>query len=421
VNILLLHQNFPGQYSHVANWAKREKGVKVAAITDSNNKRADFVQTVKYKAPETVDAPIGGAAKRFAEAVSRAEGAAKAAIAYRRAGFTPDLILGHGAWGETFYMREVFPDAKVITYAEFYYQSKGYNIGFDPEFDPEGPEMIRTVDSQNAVMQMALHSAHYGYAPTLFQASAFPAELSSKIGVVFDGIDTAKIAPNPQAQVTLPGGITLKTGDPVITFINRNFEPYRGYHIFMRALPEILARNPKAHVIMIGGDGVSYGGPPPNGAKWRDIFLDEVKDRIDLSRVHFLGRVPHDALIRCYQVSAAHVYLTYPFVLSWSMMEAMSAGCLIIGSDVAPVQEVIEHGKNGLLVPFFDTAALAQQVTDALEKPQDFQHLREAARATIIEKYDLNAICLPSQLALYRRILAGEGLGEFAAQHLLGA
>jgi glycosyltransferase involved in cell wall biosynthesis len=415
VRLLLMHQNFPGQYPHVAKWARDTKGVSVAAITDTNNKRPDIVKTLRYQAPKPIEGALGGAAKRFAEGILRAEGAAKAGISLRRAGFTPDLILGHAAWGETFYMREVFPNAKIVTYAEFYYKSKGYNIGFDPEFDPEGPDTIRTVDSQNAIMQMALHSADFGYAPTQFQASVFPDELKSKIGVIFDGIDTQKIAPNPNAQVTLPGGVVLKAGDPVITFINRNFEPYRGYHIFMRALPKILADNPKAHVIMIGGDGVSYGGPAPNGGKWRDIFLDEVKDRLDLSRVHFLGRVPHDALIRCYQVSAVHVYLTYPFVLSWSMMEAMSAGCLIVGSDVEPVREMITDGEDGVLVPFFEPDTLVAQVTKALSDPGSFAQMRINAREKIVGKYDLQSVCLPAQLSLYKRILEGGGLGDVAA------
>jgi glycosyltransferase involved in cell wall biosynthesis len=415
VRILLLHQNFPGQYAHIAKWGKQAPNVDVVAVTDTVNKRPEIVKTVRYQAPKPIEGALGGATKRFGEAVLRAEGSAKVALALRKSGFTPDLILGHAAWGETFYMREVFPNAKVVSYAEFYYKSHGYNIGFDPEFDPSGPDIIRTVDSQNAVMQMALHTSDFGYAPTNFQASVFPHELKQKIGVVFDGIDTQRIQPNPNAQVTLPGGVTLKAGDPVITFINRNFEPYRGYHIFMRALPEILARNPKAHVIMIGGDGVSYGGAPPNGGKWRDIFLDEVKDRIDQSRVHFLGRVPHDALIRCYQVSAAHVYLTYPFVLSWSMMEAMAAGCLIIGSDVEPVREMIEDGKDGTLVPFFDHEALATRVTDALTNPATYADMRIKAREKIVSKYDLETVCLPAQLALYKNILDGNGLGDFAA------
>jgi glycosyltransferase involved in cell wall biosynthesis len=413
LRLLLLHQNFPGQYAHIGRWARANKNIDVRAITDTNNKRPEIVDTIRYPAPSPQPNGLAGSVRRFSEAIARGEATAKAAIQMRAKGFVPDLVLGHGAWGETFYLKEVFPKAKLVTYAEFYYNSTGYNIGFDQEFDALAPDAIRTVSSQNAVMQMSLHTADFGHAPTRFQAQSFPVELQSKIGILFDGINTNEIKPNPNASITLSNGLELRAGDPVVTFINRNFEPYRGYHIFMRALPKILADNPKAHVIMIGGDGVSYGAPPPAGKTWRDIFFDENKDRFDTSRVHFPGRVSHDVLRRCYEVSAAHVYLTYPFVLSWSMMEAMAAGCLVIGSDVAPVREVLTHEENGLLVPFFDPDAIAASVSRALQYPNDFLNLRRAARDKIVSQYDLATVCLPAQLRMYENILNHNSLGEF--------
>jgi glycosyltransferase involved in cell wall biosynthesis len=419
VKLLLLHQNFPGQYAHIAAWAQGNPKADVVAITDAVNKRPDIIRTIRYKVQKPMPAELPGPVKRFGEAILRAEGAAKAAMALKSSGYSPDLILGHAAWGETFYLREVFPDAKVVSYAEFYYRSKGFNTGFDKEFDPGGADVIRTIDSQNAVMQMALHTCDFGYCPTLFQASTFPVELQQKIGVVFDGIDTDLIRPDPDAQVTLPNGKVVKAGDDVITFINRNFEPYRGYHIFMRALPKILKDNPNAQVIMVGGDGVSYGAPAPAGTSWKEIFLKEVGERIDLNRVHFLGRVSHSALRKLYQVSAAHVYLTYPFVLSWSMLEAMSAGCLILGSDVAPVREMITDGHNGVLTPFFDQEALSNAVHDALANKSKYETMRAQARQDIIAKFDLKTICLPAQLALYQQIIDGQGLGAFGADHML--
>jgi glycosyltransferase involved in cell wall biosynthesis len=415
VKFLLLHQNFPGQYSHIAALARSNPKMSVVAITAANNKRPDLIQTVRYDVKETMPASLAAPVKRFGEAILRAEGAAKAAMVLKTKGYYPDIILGHAAWGETFYVREVFPDAKVVTYAEFYYRSQGLNTGFDPEFDPGGPDIIRTIDSQNAVMQMALHTADFGYCPTLFQASTFPRELQQKIGIIFDGVDTDVIRPNPTAEFALPNGKILRAGDPVITFINRNFEPYRGYHTFMRALPKVLVDNPTAHILMVGGDGVSYGPPAPKGTSWKDIFLKEVDSKIDLSRVHFLGRVPHETLRTLYQISAAHVYLTYPFVLSWSMLEAMSAGCLVIGSDVKPVQEIIRHGENGLLTSFFDTDALAQEISRALKEPKQFEGLRATARLDVIRRYDLRTLCLPAQLDLYGRIVRNEGLGPYAA------
>jgi glycosyltransferase involved in cell wall biosynthesis len=229
--------------------------------------------------------------------------------------------------------------------------------------------------------------------------------LQQKIEVVHDGIDTDKIAPDPAARVTLKReGLVLRPGDEIVTFVSRNLEPYRGYHTFMRALPKILAERPRAHAIVVGGDDVSYGARPAKGRKWRNIFLQEVKEELDLSRIHIVGKVPYDVYRQILQVSTAHVYLTYPFVLSWSMLEAMAAGCLVIGSDTAPVREVIRHQENGLLVDFFNPDALAGHVIDALSNPARYRVLRETARRTIVEGYDLKRICLPRQTRLVDRL-----------------
>ena len=223
------------------------------------------------------------------------------------------------------------------------------------------------------------------------------------IEVIFDGVDSDKVTPDPAAMVQLPGGHVLRAGDEVLTFVNRNLEPYRGYHTFIRALPEVLAARPGAQVVIVGGDDVSYGPAPRDGRRWKDIYLDEVRGRIDASRVHFLGKVPYGTFLSLMQVSRAHAYLTYPFVLSWSMVEAMSAGALVIGSDTAPVREVIRHGENGLLVDFFDVAAWSQTLITALAEPERFAPLRAAARQTVLDRYDLRRICLPRMIEMVER------------------
>ena len=229
-----------------------------------------------------------------------------------------------------------------------------------------------------------------------------PEAYQEGISVIFDGIDTQVVKPDPQA-VFIFGDRSFSVGDEVITFINRNLEPQRGYHIFMRALPEILRRRPNAVALIVGEDGVSYGLPPANGNSWKQIFLDEVKNRLDLSRVFSLGRIAYVEYLRLLQISACHVYLTYPFVLGWSCIEAMSAGCLVVGSATPPVQEVIEHDKNGLLVDFFDVDALADTVADCLARPVHYAHLRTAARQTVVTRYDLNTVCLPAQMRFVER------------------
>ena len=266
------------------------------------------------------------------------------------------------------------------------------------------------VRARNTAMTLALLDADRGVAPTRWQASRFPDDLRAKIDVIHEGIDTDLLHPSPRAEVRLRrDGVVLRPGDEVITFVNRNLEPHRGYHIFMRALPAILARRPKARVVIVGGDGASYGPPPPGGGSWKQLFLDEVQGSLDMARVHFVGRVAHGTLLQLLQISAAHVYLTYPFVLSWSMLDAMSAGALVIGSRTPPVEEVIKSGRNGVLVDFFDVDGLADAVVDALANPEAYRAMRAAARQTVMERYDLRRVCLPAWMRLLEDV-GGTGI-----------
>jgi glycosyltransferase involved in cell wall biosynthesis len=222
--------------------------------------------------------------------------------------------------------------------------------------------------------------------------------------VVHEGVDTRSVFPNPQAKFRTPSGVELSAGDEVLTYVARNLEPYRGFLSFMRSLPAILTKRPQAQVVIVGGDEVSYGARLPEGKTFRAEVLKELEGSLDLARVHFLGKIPYALYLTVLQVSRAHVYLTYPFVLSWSMLEAMSAGCLIIGSKTAPVQEVIHDNHNGLLVDFFSTQEISDRVVEALEHPDSFKTLRENARRTIVEHYDLYSQCLPAQLRLMQEL-----------------
>jgi glycosyltransferase involved in cell wall biosynthesis len=249
--------------------------------------------------------------------------------------------------------------------------------------------------------------------PTHWQASCFPKPLRERMHVIHDGIRTDELTPNASAWISLGReGLRLSQGDEVVTFVNRNLEPMRGYHQFMRALPRILAERPRAHVVIVGGDGVSYGTAHVSGESYKNIYLNEVRERLDMSRVHFVNRVPYKVLISLLRLSAAHVYLTVPFVLSWSMLEAMSVGALVIGSDTAPVREVIEHGHNGLLVDFFSPEQIASAVCLALADPQAHAHLRVAARQTVVERYDFHTRSLPAYMALIEGRQAAPGAGQ---------
>jgi glycosyltransferase involved in cell wall biosynthesis len=323
---------------------------------------------------------------------------ARACLQLREKGYVPDVIFGHSGWGETLFLKEVWPEAKLIVYAEFYYRGRGADVGFDPEFSAQNFDQVMIAQGRTAHLGQALLHADAGLSPTKWQASTYPAALRERIRVIFDGVDTAVMRPDDQAQVTLPNGQIVKAGDEVLTFVNRNLEPYRGYHIFMRALPAVMRARPEAQVVIVGGDEVSYGAAPKGAKGWKDTFLNEVKDQLDLSRVHFMGKVPYPTFVSLMQVSRAHAYLTYPFVLSWSMLESMAAGAHVVGSDTAPVRELIRDGENGTLVDFFDVKGWSKALTKALARPEAFLDLRRAARQTILEGYDLRSVCLPAMV-----------------------
>ena len=331
----------------------------------------------------------------------RADAAAQQALRLKEQGFTPDLVIGHPGWGELMAIKDVFPNSPVWHQLEFVYQLEGGDYGFDPEFEDSDWRRCTRLRLRRAPQLQAFHEFDVAVAPTEWQASTAPAEFRDRVEVIHEGINTEAIAPNPDASVTLQrGNHSFRLGDEVVTFVARNLEPYRGFHSFMRALPRLQQLRPHCHVIVVGGEEVSYGAAPKGGGTWKQVLLKEVGEQIDTDRLHFVGRVPHGVLHNLFQVSACHVYLTYPFVLSWSMLEAMSCGALVLGSSTPPVEEVIEPGVNGLLTDFFDSEALAEQVAQILENRGDYQALRDQARQTAIERYDLENVCLPRQLAL---------------------
>jgi glycosyltransferase involved in cell wall biosynthesis len=393
-----VHQNFPGQFLHLAPEMQR-RGHEVRALTDSSNMRQFSTEAFRYKyAAPPVDAGQTRLGRNYTTMSDRGVVVARAALQLREQGYVPDVIFGHSGWGETLFLKEVWPEAKLIVYAEFYYRGRGADVGFDPEFSTPNFDQVMIAQGRTTHLGQSLLHADAGLSPTKWQASTYPAVLRAQIKVIFDGVDTATLRPDPEAQFALPNGQVLKAGDEVLTFVNRNLEPYRGYHIFMRALPDVMAARPKAQVVIVGGDEVSYGAAPKGEKGWKARFLSEVQDRLDLSRVHFLGKVPYPQFVALMQVSRAHAYLTYPFVLSWSMLEAMSAGAHVIGSRSAPVQELIKHGVNGTLVDFFDVKAWSDALGHALSHPKAYYSRRRAARQTILEGYDLRSICLPQMV-----------------------
>ena len=401
MNLLFVHQNFPGQFKHLApHFARAGHAVRALAIDGAG---LPGIETHRYKPTRGTSRETHPWAQEFETKVIRGEACAAAALQLKAQGCNPDVIVANPGWGESLFLKDVWPQARMLALIEFFYAARGLDYDFDPEFHRGDTAREARLRAKNAHLLMALADMDQGLSPTQFQRSVVPPPYRDRVSVIFDGIDTGAARPEPGASITVAGR-TVRAGDEVVTFVNRNLEPYRGYHIFMRALPEILRHRPNAVALIVGGDGVSYGAPAPEGKTWKQIFFDEVKDRLDTRRALFLGRLAYADYLRVLQVSACHVYLTYPFVLGWSCIEALSTGALVVGSATPPVKEAIAHEENGLLVDFFDVDALAQRVIDCLAAPARYAHLRAAARRTALERYDLATVCLPQQVRLVEEL-----------------
>lgn len=392
--ILFVHNNFPAQFVHIARALAKDPDVQVAAIGTQTARPMPGVKLLKYNIGQADVAATHPFARRFDLECRRAEEVLYAVSNLKSSGFVPDVVVAHPGWGETIPLRSAFPDARLIAYCELYYRPRGQDVGFDPEFPLTGLDGDVRIHLKNATTLLALDDCDAGISPTKWQKSTYPAEYQSKIQVIHEGVNTNLVKPDPEASFQLPSGRVLTPADEVLTYVTRSFEPLRGFHIVMRALPEILKRRKNAHVVIVGGAGNPYGFEPPIGKSWKSVYYDQVAAQIDRSRVHFVGAQPHPSYVKVLQISRAHIYFTYPFVLSWSLLESMAAGCLVIASDTPPVREVIDE-TNGVLVPFLDHERLASVAIDALARPQRYQKQRAQARKLVLDHFDNARICLP--------------------------
>lgn len=387
----------PGQYKHLVPALVRDARNKVAFITKERKPDIAGVTKATYKISRSPTPNIHQYLARLEDQILHGQGAVRAGLELRRKGFIPDVICAHTGWGEALFLRDAFPEARILAFSEFYYTSKGADIDFSPDYTPNLDRDCRT-RVRNAHMLMSLEASDWGISPTWWQWSRHPEAMRDRISVIHDGVDTELCTADPNAILELPNGRTLSREDEVVTYIARNLEPYRGFDVFMQSINGILQRRPNARVVVVGGDEVSYGSPPPADANWREFM--QARTKFDPRRVHFISRVPYSVFQQVLSISKAHVYLTYPFVLSWSMLEAMSHECMLIASRTAPVTEVIQEGVNGRLVDFHKPAEVVDAVVWALENQDAVTGLRKAARETVVKNYDLRTVCLPAQIDL---------------------
>lgn len=408
MKVLCVHQNFPGQYLHLARHLGLQPEHQIVFITQRQEIELPGVRKIVYKPRRTISPQVHHYLRESEAAVLNAQEVARIAMDLRKGGFIPDVMLGHNGWGEIWYLKDIFPKAPLIGYFEFFYRMQGADVGFDPA-DPITPDTAPRLRTKNLGNLLALDTADLGQCPTEWQKSVYPRRYHPILNVIHEGIDTTVVKPDSSARLIISDKKEEFTaGEEIVTYVARNLEPYRGFPSFMRSLPLVLAARPNARVIIVGGDEVSYGARLPEGHTYRKQMLTELSGSLDLSRVHFLGKIPYAAFLKVLQISRVHVYLTYPFVLSWSMLEAMAAGCLVVASRTQPVEEVIQHAANGLLVDFFSAEQIADRVVDALEDSKSFTSLRQNARQTVVDRFDLRSICLPAHLRLLNMLVPRE-------------
>ncbi|NSX53798.1 glycosyltransferase [Parasulfitobacter algicola] len=420
MNILFIHQNFPGQFKHLAP-ALAKQGHKVVALTCRFKERKQWqgVDILPYpiqKRHRTSENPL---LIDFETKLIRAESCSRSALQLKQTGFEPDVIIAHPGWGESLFLKHVWPNARLGIFCELFYETSDETNYFDKELQ-EKPSIyaMSRLDIKNTSNHLHFAMADSGLSPTQYQHQTFPLPFRDKISVIHDGIDTNDVRPDSDAVLDLQGFPKFSRNDEIITFVNRNLEPMRGYHVFMRALPKLLKNRPNAQILIVGGDSVSYSKARDDNKSWKQVMIDEVRPDIsddDWARVHFLGRIKYPDFKILLQISSLHIYLTYPFVLSWSLLEAMSTECAIIASNTAPVREVIKHDETGRLVDFFDQDAITSEISQLLDDPQTRTRLGQAARQHVVDHYDLMTKCLPKQLEWVHALYAKDANPQDAA------
>ena len=410
----------PGQYKHLARILAEDKNNQVVFITKEKPEiNIPHVTKVEYRCTRDVSPETHRYLINFERAIFQGQEVWRVCNELKSKGFVPDIIIMHPGWGDGLFVKDIYNGTPCLSFLEFYYNAYGGDVNFmRPDYVKTTP-VEKSIDDdtrvriKNTCNLFNLEICDWGVSPTHWQNIQNPPLFRSKISVLHDGIDTNVVTPPNGSESFTINGKVFTAKDEVITYISRNFEPYRGFPTVMRAIAEIQRRRPNAHIICVGADGVSYGANAPKGTTFRRMMLDETKP--DMKRVHFVGYLKYNEMLNVLKISSAHIYLTVPFVLSWSMMEAMASECVILGSNTPPVMEVLEHERNGIVVDFYDHMAIAEWVDKIFAHPQRMKHLGKAARETVLDTYSLEKL-LPLHLKLIHDIASGKNPPPAAAE-----
>lgn len=395
MRILFLHPNFPAQFRHLATALSQDPRNQVVFATSRLEGSIPGVHKVIYQESRPVHSQTHPYVRSLESAVLQGQAAYRSLQQLKATGFVPDVVYAHSGWGPGLFIKDLFPQSKLYCYFEWFYHAHGSDADFDPS-EPLDADAEARIRVKNTPILLDLYSCDRGLSPTYWQRSQFPTEFQPKMRVMHDGVDTEFFKPNPGAKLVLPRiGLDLSEAKEIVTYVARGMEPYRGFPQFIAMVALLQERRPDCHVVVVGEDRVAYGRTRKDGKTYKEWMLETTP--LDRSRLHFTGQLPYFEYLQVLQAASVHVYLTRPFVLSWSMLEAMAAGCVVVGSSTAPVQEVIQDGINGLLTDFFSPGAICDTVETALNNPDQMAVLRNNARSTVLEQYDL-ATLLPQHI-----------------------
>jgi glycosyltransferase involved in cell wall biosynthesis len=394
-HVLFIHPNFPAQFGHVAAYLAREKGFRCTFVSEKPPGLADGVERIQYRVQGGATESTHYFSRTFENAMWHSHAIYEALRARRDV--RPDLIVAHSGFLSSALLRELYA-CPIVNYFEYFYHTRGADMDFRPDFPATELNCLRA-RARNANLLLDLENCDIGYSPTRWQQSRFPAIFQLKIRKIFDGVDTRLWRPNAEVPRVVAGR-SIPDDIRIVTYCSRGMESMRGFDIFMKVAKLLCDRRKDVLFVIVGEDRVCYGGDQEviGQKSFKDWVLS--CDSYDLSRFFFTGLLPPAALAHLFAISDLHIYLTVPFVLSWSLMNALACGTTVLASDTAPVQEMIRDGENGLLEDFFDIEGLAERAAKVLDAPQQYRDLGRAGVHIIQERYSLD-VCLPHMLALY--------------------
>lgn len=392
MNILFLHRNFPAQFRHIAPMLANDPSNNVVFITNNDKLNLPNIKKYQYKLKRQIPNDCHRYLRFVEESIIHGQATAEVAMALKNQGFKPDIIYGH-TWGQTMFMKDVFPDVPLLCYFEWFYNAKGGDVGFDGR-QPNVDELAK-LRTKNSHLLIDLYSCDGGICPTKFQAKQFPKEFQHKIKILHDGIDTDFCSPKEDTKFVIEDkNLTLTKNDEVVTYATRGMEEYRGFPQFMEAISILMKKRPNLQVVIGGEDRVCYG-PQILGTTYKKRMLEKLD--LDLSRIHFVGSLPFNKYVDLLRISSAHVYATYPFVCSWSLLDSMACACPIVASNTEPVTEFMTDKKTGLLFDFFNIKQEVEQIEYALEHKDEMSQYGRNARQVILDNYQLKEL-LPKHI-----------------------